>query len=238
MSRIALGLAVAAAVLSVADYSAWRANRGRLIALAAESGLSRRQPELETELARQTASARATARLAWALLALEVDRRWLSELPPDEREAESRRGPERLRLASELAAEVMARQPASWRAATVLGASRYLQAARRRQQDQPISAWRQPLMAAMRLAPGYPEPPIFLASAYLSRWSSLSPGERDELLPVLRRALENQRGLQLLLPPWVRLAPSLDRLLEPIPDRPAAWQELGKEFLRLGDLER
>ena len=238
VKRIAFALAAAAATLSVADYLAWRTSHTRLTALAAESGLSRRRLEIATELLRETVPARAAAKLAWSLLDLEVDRGWLNELPPDERTVESRRGLERLRLARELAEEVLAHHPASWQAATTLGASRYLEAQRRRQQDQPISAWREPLNVAMRLAPGYPEPPIFLASAYLSRWSSLSPRERQELQPVLSRALEDARGLKILIPAWVRLAPSLRRLLEPIPDRPAAWEELGREFLRQGDLER
>jgi tetratricopeptide (TPR) repeat protein len=236
--RLAIALALAAAALSIADYISWRTEHRRLLALAARSGLTERYPEVEIELARETVAARARAKLAWLLLDLEIDRGWLAELPPDEREAESRRGLERLRLARELADDVLSRQPASWQAATVLGASRYLEASRRGRRDQPVAAWRQPLEAAMRLAPSYPEPPILLASAYLSRWSSLSGAEREELAPVLSRALEDARGLQLLIPSWVRRAPSLSQLLEPIPDRPAAWLELGREFLRLGDLER
>jgi tetratricopeptide (TPR) repeat protein len=231
-------LVAVAAVLSITDYLAWRADHARLVALATESGLLLHQPEVETELRRETVSARAATKLAWSLLDLEVDRSWLSDLSPDEREAETLLGRERLRLARQLAEDVLLRQPASWQAATVLGASRYLEALRGHRRDQPIAAWREPLLAAMRLAPSYPEPPIFLASAYFSRWSSLPPAGRDELLPVLTRAFEDRRGLEILIPPWVRLAPSLRRLLEPIPDRPAAWHALGREFLRLGDLER
>ncbi len=238
MRKLASVLALAIAALSVADYLGWRADHRRLLELAASSGIDRYQPEIAVELAREPVAARAAVQLAWTLLDLEVDRAWLGELPPAERRAETERGLQRLESAQRLAEEVLRRQPASWRAATVIGASRYLEASRRRQQDQPTSAWRDPLRAAMSLAPAYPEPPTLLASAYLSRWSSLSADERQEVPALLSRALEDERGLQILLPAWVRRAPSLERLLEPIPDRPDAWQRLGREFLRLGDLER
>ena len=63
------------------------------------------------------------------------------------------------------------------------------QAERTGVRDEPASSWRLPLLAAMRLAPGHPEPPLFLASASLSRWSSLTAAERREAMPVLTRAL-------------------------------------------------
>lgn len=238
MRRIAVALALVAGALSIADYLAWRAAHIPLTALAADSGLAQRRPELAAQLARETVPSRAGVKLAWGLLDLEVDRAWLDELPGAERRTELRRGRERLVLSDRLARDAMTRQPASWQAATVLGASRYLAALRGGRQDLPISAWRDPLRFAMSLAPAYPEPAVFLASAYLSSWSSLTPADRDELLPVLGRALEDRRGLELLLPHWVRLAPSLGRLLEPIPDRPAAWRALGRQFLIRGDLER
>ena len=113
-----MALALAGAALSVADYLGWRADNRRMLSVAAESGLVGMQPDLAHRLGHETVTARAAATLAWRLLDLEVDRQWLSELPADEREAQAGRGLERLRLAGELAAEALARQPASWRAAS------------------------------------------------------------------------------------------------------------------------
>ena len=238
MRKLVSVLALAVAALSVADYLGWRADQRRLLSLATELGVDRWQPEIATRLRRETVPARGAALLAWTLLDLEVDRGWLAELPPGQQQAETTRGLDRLETARTLAEEVLRRQPASWQAATVIGASRYLEASRRGQHDQPTSAWRDPLVAAMRLGPAYPEPATLLASAYLSRWSGLSSDERREVPAVLSRALQHAEGLELLLPAWVRYAPSLSRLLEPIPDRPAAWKALGREFLRRQDLER
>ena len=240
LRKVALVSAAALAVagLSVADYLAWRASHHRLLDLAEQSGLSRRLPEVPHQLRREMVPARAATYVAWSLLELEVDRGWLAELPAEERSQEADRGLERLQLARRLAEETLPARPASWQMATVLGASRYLEAERQRHTMPSTSAWQVPLDAAMRLAPGHADPPLFLASAYLSRWSSLSPGERDAAVPVLARAFAGRRGLDLLLPTWVRLAPSLSRLLEPIPDRVEGWRRLGEEFLRIGDIER
>ncbi len=238
MRTLALALAVAVGAFSVADYLGWRAAQRRLAQLAAEADPDRRLPHLAAGLARETVPARATARLAWRLLRAGFDRQWLSELPAAERTAESRRDLDRLRLARQLAEESLRRQPASWRAAAVIGASRYLEASRLGRRDQPNALWREPLAAAVQLAPGRFEPPALLASFYLSSWSSLSADERQDLPSVLALAFADPGNLTRLLPAWVRLAPSLGTLLEPIPDRPDAWLQLGREFLRLGDLER
>lgn len=233
-----LALALILAVFSVADYLAWRANHTRLTGLAAASGLALRRPEIEHELRRKPAPTRAARQLAWSLLDLELDRGWLAKLPAGERRDEVARGRQRLELAESLAAEVLDRQPGSWQALTVLGAARYLAAEREGRRERPDEAWRAPLAAAMRLAPEYPEPPQLLAAAELSRWSALSAARRAELLPLLSRALATPRGMDLLLPAWVRVAPSLSDLFATIPDRPPAWQRLSAEFARLGDHER
>lgn len=236
--RVPFILAAIVAILAVADYLTWRASHHRLFALAEESGLTRRSPEITRDLERETVPARAATHLAGSLLSLESDRGWLAELPAAERAEESRRGLDRLRLASRLAEEVLPRCPASWRAATILGFTRFLAASRQGRWDQPASTWRGPLRAAMQLAPTQPEPALLLAGAELSRWSALSQAEREQVLPVLERALEQKLGAELLLPSWVRMAPSLDTLLEPIPERIQAWERLCREFLRIGDLER
>ena len=236
--KIVLVTAAALAALSVAEYLAWRASHRRLTVLAADAGLTQALPQLEIELRRQTIPARAATLLAWQLLAYELDGRRLLELPAGERAAELHRGIDRLRLAHRLARSVLPRQPASWQAATVLGAARYFEAERAGSRENALAAWRDPLRAATQLAPGHPEPARLLASAYLSRWSSLTAAERSELRPVLARALEDVTSFELLIPTWVRLAPSMTEMMEPIPDRPAAWERLGREFLRQDDLER
>lgn len=235
---LVLMVAAAAAALSVADYLAWRTSHHGLGATAAASGLLEAMPDMEARLRRETEPARAATLVAWGLLDLEVDRSWLSELSEAERLEQMRMGIDRLRLARRLALDVLPRRPASWQAAMVLGATRYLEAERTGERSQPSSSWRRPLVAAMRLAPGHPEPPLFLASASLSRWSSLSPAEREETLPVLTRAMQGPAGLELLLRPWARLAPSMETMLEVVPNQPEAWRQLGKVFQRAGDLER
>jgi tetratricopeptide (TPR) repeat protein len=238
MRRAILAGIVVVAALSVADYLAWRTSHTRLVGLAGSSGLTRLRPEIVGQLRQRVLPTRAATALAWNLLDLEVDRDWLARLPAAQRQEEDRRGLDRLRLATGLAEEVLAHQPGSWRALAVLGAGRFLTAGRAGQRDQAESTWRQPLAAAMRLAPNAPEPPLLLAAIELSRWSSLSRRQQRAALPLLTRAFEARRGLQLLLPTWVRLAPSLSSLLEAIPDRSPAWKQLAAEFLRTGDLER
>jgi hypothetical protein len=238
MKKLTVALAVFAAVLSVADYLVWRSGTAEVVSLAAESGLFERHPELAASTAREPVPARAAAAAAWQLLDLEIDRGWLTELPLDERQTEARRSSERLRLATLLAERALAQQPASWRAATVLGAARYLLSARQGRQEQPVTTWRVPLEAAIRLAPGYPEPPALSASFHLSRWSTLSREDRSRVPALLATAFRDPQSFERLLPSWVRLAPSQEQLLEPIPDRPDAWRQLGNEFLRLGDRER
>lgn len=236
--KFVLVVAAAIAALSVAEYLAWRASHRHLTALATRTGLSQALPQLEIDLRRQTVPVRAATLLAWRLLAFEVDGSRLRELPAVELAVEMASSIDRLRLAQRLAAEVIRRRPVCWQAATVLGFARYLEADRGGNREGPLAGWRDPLRAAIELAPGQPEPPRLLASAYFSRWSSLSAAERADLRPVLPRALEDRASFELLIPTWVRLAPSLSEMLAPIPDRPAAWERLGREFLRQEDLER
>ncbi|MFQ5349075.1 MAG: hypothetical protein ACE5EG_01385 [Thermoanaerobaculia bacterium] len=237
MKRIVYLLAALAAALSVADYLAHRASHRQLTATAEETGLFEVLPSLPTQLRRETEPARAATLVAWALLDLETDHGWLTELTAAEQAAQAKLGIRRLRLARRLAEETLRHRPASWQAAMTLGVSHYLEAERTGQRQLPRSSWRRPLLAAMALAPGHREPPLFLASALLSRWSSLSSAERDDTLPVVARALEAPGGLELLLQPWVRLAPSMDELLRVVPDRPEAWKMLAQTFLLADDLE-
>ena len=231
-------VALVAAAVSVADYLAWRANYHGLASLAASSGLLDAMPDMSYRLPRETEPARAQTLVAWGLLDLEVDRSWLADLPAEERADQERLGLDRLRLARQLALEVLPRRPTSWQAHMVLGTTRYLEAERVGERSQPASFWRRPLVNAAQLAAGHPEPPLFLASASLSSWSSMSQAERDAALPVLTRAMSEPGGFDLLLRPWVRLAPSMETLLEVVPDRPDAWRRLGQLFRSAGDFER
>lgn len=229
-----------AAALAVADYRAWEGEQRRLAELAQETGALEHFPGLVRAQRREFHVAFARLGLARALLALELDRRWLADLPEAAREAEVERGFARLAVARNLALATLARQPGAWQAAYVLGGSNYLALSRRG--DPAVRAnpalWEDLLLRARDLAPEQPEPTRLLAAAYLGNWSRMGADERTAATAVVAEALRNPSSFDLLMPAWLRVAPSLDAALAVVPDDPRAWLQLQSLFAGRGDLER
>ncbi len=236
IAALALGLAV----LSVLDHRAWSREQRRLYQLLASYGLVERQPAAAAELRRQIDRERAKLLAARLILASELDRSWLLELPEAERRAAAEGGVARLASARQLAAEAAARRPASWTAWMVVGAATYLE--RSRSEDRRLmveaEAWEQPLRAARELAPAQPEPARFLASAYLGNWSRLGEDRREQARELLAAALRDPATFDRLIEVWLRLAPSFSSALSVVPDEHWAWDRLQRVFGANEDWER
>ncbi|MEZ5333338.1 MAG: hypothetical protein R2991_15140 [Thermoanaerobaculia bacterium] len=237
---LATALAVVAGWASVGEYLRWQGVQSALAQTAERTGLIEQQPDLLRDLRRYVHPRQAELRLGLALLAQELDRRWLEPLTPEEREAQLQLGFERLDAAADLAAEVLLRQPGSWDAALILGGSRYLAFSRR---NDPRLRSRPELseglmLRARQLAPGRPEPARLLSAFYLSNWSRLPPSQRAQAMGILAAAFENPTSFDLLIGPWLRVAPSLDTALAVVPDEPPFWRRLQTVFRERGDLER
>lgn len=233
-------LLLAAAWLSVSELTRWRRTQDELAALAAETGLLEQRPDLPRELRRYVHPGQAELRLGLALLAQELDGRWLQSLPPDERAAQQRLGLARLDAAADLATRALAGQPGSWDACMVLGGSNFLALSRRndpRLRSRPELS-EGLLLRARQLAPGRPEPARLLAAFYLGNWSRLAAPERAQAMAIIAVALENPTSFGLLVQHWLRVAPSLDLALSMIPDDPGYWRRLQQHFSERGDLER
>jgi hypothetical protein len=236
----ATAVVVLAALAAVADYRAWEGEQRWLAALARETGALDRFPELLSALRREPHAAFARLGLARALLALELDRRWLADLPEVEREREVERGFARLAVARELALRTLAAQPGAWQAAYVVGGANYLTLSRRGDpalRSNP-ALWEGLLLRSRELAPEHPEPTRFLAAAYLGNWSGMSAAARTAATSILAEALRNPTTFDLLIPSWLRVAPSLDAALALVPDDPRVWSQLQSLFASRGDLER
>jgi hypothetical protein len=239
--RLLLGaLAVVVVWQAIDTYRQWRTRFDELVAIAESTGVAHRRPSLVASMRRDAGPTRATLRLARALLADELDQRWIQDLPAAERAAETERGLERLDIAYRLGIEGLAERPESWEALLVIGGAEYLRMARRRDprllQDREL--WLAPLEQAHRLAPVQPEPLRFLAATDLGNWSVLSAEERTAATERLGRAFADPTTFDLLSPAWLRVAPSLSQALAIVPDTLGAWSSLTRYFARRGDWER
>jgi hypothetical protein len=192
------------------------------------------------ELRRRVDLPQAKVLLARALLAQELDGSWKALLTAAARRSEEQQGMERLALARELAAESLAARPSSWEAATILGACLYLEGVRGSSPElmARIERWEGPLLLAHQLAPNEPEPPRFLASAYLSQWSRLPAEKREVAKEILATALRDTASFDLLLEPWLRLAPSQEMALDLLPDAPSTWNRVQTFYRKRLDFER
>lgn len=225
---------------SIGGYLRWKARFAELTEIAETHGVADRRPDVVPGMRRDAGPTRAAIRLARAILADELDSRWIGELPPDEQAEERRRGLERLDIAYRLGVESLAERPGSWEALLVIGGAEYLRLARGQSQrlliDQAL--WREPLEEAHRLAPLQPEPLRFLAAADLGNWSVLSADERQAASERLAVAFTDATTFDLLSTAWLRVAPSLTAALEVVPDETWAWSGLMRYFARRADWER
>lgn len=217
--RATLALAaVGLAAGSVAQLVSYRAGQRSLTDLARETGVLAQDPGVLADIEREPDPWRARLRVARTLLA--------------SANAEPRPEPEvlfrRLEAARELATEVARERPASWEAQMIRGASTYLEWSLQRDRRllyQP-EEWEGPLLRAMELAPGRPEPSRFLAAAYLELWPALSRGKQESTRKLLAAALAHRDTFEALIGLWLRVAGGFEPAFSAMPATPWAWGRL------------
>lgn len=233
----ALAVALTLGLGALVEYASWKRQRAKHLELLESAGITARAPDVARDVGREADRRRAALRAARGLLADELDRGWQTDLSAAELERAQRQGLEKLAAARAIATAALARRPASWQAAEVLGATRYLETLRRREPmtAERRDAWRQPLLAARRLGPGQAEPVRFLAAATLSEWSRLTPAERDDAVELLGRAFADPDTFDLLATSWLRLSPSRRLAFSVVPAQPRAWGTVKSFYAGRGD---
>jgi hypothetical protein len=182
------------------------------------------------------------ARLAFAraLLADEIDTRWLGAISSADLAGTIAGSLPRLERARDLAAAELERRPASWQAAMILGGATYLGWSR--QQDKRLfrerAAWEEPLRAAVALAPGNPEPRRLLGAAYLETWYANPPERREEARGMLAMAFEDPLTFERLIEPWLDIARDPLVAFSIVPPLPEAWDRLQRIFANRQDWPR
>jgi len=229
---LAAGLLVLAAITS-RSYLQFERARASLVEIVRDSGLAGPQTNLERLVSQDHDLARARLRVAQGLLDSVTSPGWLTEIPKDERPEALARADLRLSQAREMAASVLQQQPASWRAAVILGGCEVLSRA-------PGSlllnrdSWEKPLRAAQSIAPGEPAPSRYLAFAHFGLWSYLDSMQREQALDDLRLAFADQKTFDLMIDPWLGLL-DRERLLEIVPDEIHVWKRLEELWTAEGD---
>ncbi len=223
-AALALGLAW----LAVQHALARSAQHRGVLELLSQTGLPARQPEAARAAAMDPDPVRGRLSIARALLAEAFDYRPFAALPLREAAEAAAHVNERLELAREIAAGVLALRPSAWQAAMILGGATYgLWSSRgdpRMFSDR--VAWEGPLLAAARLAPGEDEPLRFLAVARLEIWPTLTTAERNDALPTLRRAFQDPETFARCAELWLSAAPDRAGAFALVPDDSRAWSLL------------
>ena len=241
LTRLVAGVvAVVLAAASVYSYLSWERSRDHLLDLLTEFGTGTRAPGVVSDVRREPDPVRARLLVARALLADELDRRWLADLVGDEREAAEAVSLRKLETADSMARGVLAARPASWQARMILAGSTYLKMSRLGDPGRWRERWRweRPLRDAMAMATNQVEPRRILAAAYLNDWSLMTGSERQSARDVLRVAFRDRVTLEQLLPAWLRRADSLDQALDLMPIASWSWQHLERYFRVRQDWER
>lgn len=175
------------------------------------------------EIAQEADAERGRIRVARALVASGLQAKPRSEGAP-------RPAGDPLEQAAALAARALARRPASWDAAMLLGAATYL--ARSRDLDARLLSrhreWEQPLETALALAPSQREPVRFLAAAYLEIWAFLAPAKQQRARKVLAEAFHEPDTFAGLIGAWLAVAPDRAAAFSLVPSDPAAWERLAE----------
>jgi hypothetical protein len=233
-----IGLAALGIVLAVVAVGRFWALSGEQEALtdrlAAAGPVDAR---LERELAREADVDGLRVRAAHASLVREMSLVGAAEPTTPEGRAELRQSAARLDETARLAAGALARRPASWEAAMVLGAATYLSrsAARDSRLFTAHEEWEEPLAAALRLAPTKREPVRFLTAAYLEIWPALSPPKRAAALPLVTEMLRSPADADLILGPWLDAAGDRQAALAALPPDPEVWAKAQQHFALRGD---
>jgi hypothetical protein len=226
LALTALGLAFAA----WAEHRSLLAAREEAFAWLERSGVTLDAAALD----REPDPERVRLRAARAVLAAELDPARGTGLPP---ERAARESATRMAAAARVGAEVLARRPASWEAAEVLGAATYIGWAQARDPRlfTAYRRWEAPLEAALRLAPARREPVRFLAAAYLEVWPALSPRKRQIARGLLAEVFRNPEDLGRFLDPWLDRAADHREAFSVLPDDPEAWDLVVAALHRRGD---
>ncbi|MES1241616.1 MAG: hypothetical protein ABUT39_08345 [Acidobacteriota bacterium] len=234
---VVLGLVLAA--VSVWQLASYRREQGRLDRLARGSGVLAYEPGLPEGLAREPSPWHARLLLARQLFASASS---ASPVEPEEADRSAAATLRRLELARRLAASVAVERPSSWEAAMLQGAAAYLGWSMQRDRrllTEP-GEWEAPLLRALEVAPGRPEPARFLAAAYMELWPALSRGKKETARGLVARALADRRTFEALIEPWLQTADSSGertQAFSAVPLQPWAWERLQQIEARDADWE-
>ena len=225
------------AALCVLDYRSLLRRRAELEERF--SGDDRLPVAAVEALRREDDPERAELLVARGLVAMELDPRLRPHLASGDAAEERPTDLAHLALAGSLARGVLARRPASWQAAMLLGAATYLSwsEAHDPRLYTRSAAWDRPLTLARDLAPGNDEPSRFVVVAYLELWSSLSAEKRQTAQDLLERAFLDPATFSRLIRPWLTVARSREEAFAVIPPAPFAWTQLEQIFTERRDWE-
>ncbi len=229
-----IGLCLLLGLAASNGYRDWHANRLELVALLRDSGLDVRNEAVIERVRRERTPHHAKMLAARALV-----HDLLTSAPATAAAGED--PADRLPAVGELARQALAAQPNSWQAAMLLGAATYLERSLHRDRRLVTAAadWEEPLLRAVREAPGHAEPRRFLAAAYLEVWPYLSSEKKDFAHRLLKEAFaEDPYTFQRLAPAWLDVAEDLDEAFAPIPERPDAWRFLEYTYAERREWDR
>lgn len=227
----------ALAVASVILYEGYAREQGELRRLIAAVELDRRQGEAVQRILWDPDVEMGRVQVARALLYEGLDPAAFAALPLGERMNAMALVPQRLQLAREIAAQTLARRPAAWAAAMIVGASYYVEWSLRGDPRllSDRQRWERPLEVAAEIAPGEDEPRRFLGLAYLEIWPALGADERAPLLPLVREALADRPTFERAVDTWLAVAASAEEAATLLPDTTWAWEAMAARSARRRD---
>ena len=193
--------------------------REALLQILEESGLDERSPRLIGLVRSDPDVHAAKERVALALVADLLDPTTRADAAtPTELDRRLQLQIGRLDIAEQLAHEVLAQRPTSWRSSTAIGAAIYLRRSLRRDERllRSYRDWEEPLLRARRIAPGRAEPARFLTMAYLELWPVLSEEKQELTRSMLAPALTDRTTYLATIGAWLQVAgddlDAIDRL--------------------------
>ncbi|MCP4896387.1 MAG: hypothetical protein GY906_05375 [bacterium] len=226
-----IGIVVLAVILlsaTIASAIRMRNERAELQQLLDETGLAQRRPELIQRVRYEPDTEWARVVIARAIVAEAIDPHPYQGLTTREASEAAAGVRDRLRLAHEMASEIITQRPVSWQAWMLKGASHYILLSLEGSLDvfDDRASWEAPLRRAMTLAPGKDEPQRFLSAAMLEIWLGLSEKDQSEAKLILTRAFEHAPTFHQLINVWLQTAEDLDEALELIPNSAASWSRV------------
>lgn len=221
---------IALAAVSFFQYRSLNAVREETFAWLVGTGVHMDAADLD----REHDPERVRLRAARAVVAAELAPSRSEGLPP---ERAARESAERMAEAARVGGEILARRPASWEAAQVMGTATYLGWAQARDPRlfTEYRRWEAPLELALRLAPSRREPVRFLAGAYLEIWPALSSRKRGIARGLLIEIFHDPEDLGRLLEPWLDRARNHWEAFSVLPDDPEIWGRVAETLGRRGD---